>query len=116
MKARRNILIVDDEQPTIDSLEILLGEEFNLIVAKSGEEALARVRTEPLDLVFLDITLPGMDGFEVLREIKKHDETIDVVMLTADERARTAMRAMESGAFHYLTKPYDKDDIFLVIR
>jgi two-component system, NtrC family, response regulator AtoC len=116
MKQKRKILIVDDEQPTIDSLEILLGLDFELIIARSGETALSLVKQQAVDLVFLDITLPGIDGFEVLKEIKIYDDTIEVVMLTADEKARTAMRAMELGAFHYITKPYDKDDIFLVTR
>ena len=116
MKSRRSILIVDDEQPTIDSLELLLSDDFNLKIARSGEEALEKITSEPIDLVFLDITLQGIDGFEVLREIKKYDESVDVVMLTADEKAKTAMRAMELGAFHYITKPYDTEDILLVTR
>ena len=116
MKQKRNILIVEDEQPTIDSLEILLGDDFNLIVSRTGEEALKSISSLAIDLVFLDIKLPGMDGFDVLREIKKMDDSIDVVMLTADDKAKTAMRALESGAFHYITKPYDKDDLLLVTR
>lgn len=116
MRLKRNILIVDDEQPTIDSLEILLGDDYRLLVARSGEQALRLIKSQSVDMAFLDITLQGIDGFEVLKEIKKHDESIEVVMLTADEKARTAMRAVELGAFHYITKPYDKDDIFLVMR
>ena len=116
MRQKYHILIVDDEQPTVDSLEILLGDDFDLFISRSGEEALQKIRTESIDLVFLDIGLPGMSGFEALQEIKKHDESIDVIMLTADEKAKTAMRAMELGAFHYITKPYDKDDILLVTR
>ena len=116
MRPKRNILIVDDEQPTIDSLEILLGDDFHLLIARSGEEALNLITSCPVDLVFLDITLQGMDGFEVLKEIKRRDESVEAVMLTADEKAKTAMRALELGAFHYITKPYDKDDILLVIR
>ncbi len=115
-KTKRKILVVDDEQPTIDSLEVLLGEDFHLIVARSGEEALACIRSVAVDLVFLDIALPGKDGFETLKEIKQYDESIEVVMLTADEKAKTALRALELGAFHYITKPYDKDDIFLVTK
>lgn len=113
---KKNILVVDDEQPTIDSLTLLLGDHFDLLIARSGEEALQLISSQTPDLVFLDITLQGIDGFEVLKEIKRQDETIEVVMLTADEKAKTAMRAIELGAFHYITKPYDKDDILLVTR
>lgn len=113
---RRKILIVDDERSTVDSLDLLLGEDFDLSVASTGEEALERIQSTPVDLVFLDITLPGLNGFEALSSIKRYDDSIEVVMLTADERVRTAMRAMELGAFHYITKPYDKDDILLVTR
>lgn len=116
MKKKRRILIVDDEQPTVDSLDLLLGENFQLIIARDGLEALTLIKSEPFDLVFLDITLPGKDGFEVLREIKNLDATVDVVMLTADDKARTAMKAMEIGAFHYITKPFDKDEILLITR
>ena len=116
VKSKRSILVVDDEQPTVDSLELLLGEDFNLVVVRSGEEAMDCIRTKTIDLVFLDITLLGMDGFDTLKEIKQYDDSIEVVMLTADEKAKTAMRAIELGAFHYITKPYDKDDILLVTR
>lgn len=115
-KSKQIILIVEDEQPTIDSLDMLLGDDFELIVAKSGEEALSCLRLKTVEMVFLDITLPGIDGFETLREIKRYDEGIEVVMLTADEKAKTAMKAVELGAFHYITKPYDKDDILLVTK
>lgn len=113
---KKSILVVDDEQPTIDSLSLLLGDDHHLLIARSGEEALELASSNSLDLVFLDITLQGIDGFEVLKELKRMDETIEVVMLTADEKAKTAMRAIEMGAFHYITKPYDKDDILLAVR
>lgn len=116
VKSKQTILIVDDEQPTVDSLELLLGETFNLVVVRSGEEALECIKSKTIDLVFLDITLLGMDGLETLKRIKQFDENIEVVMLTADEKAKTAMRAIELGAFHYITKPYDRDDILLVTR
>ncbi len=116
MEPKRSILIVDDEQPTVDSLQLILQNEFSFLVAGKGEEALELVKSEPVDLVFLDIALPGIDGFEVLKEIKKYDSSIEVVMLTADDKAKTALRALESGAFHYITKPYNKDDILLVTR
>jgi len=116
MKSKRVILIVDDEAPTFESLDVLLGDDYHLLVTKSGEEAIDVVQSHPIDLAFLDITLPGMDGFEVLRMMKLHDESIEVVMLTADEKAKSAMRAIELGAFHYLTKPFDKDDILLLVH
>ena len=116
MTYKHTILIIDDEQPTVDSLEILLGNHFNLLIARSRAEALQKLKSTHVDLAFLDITLPDANGFEVLKEIKAHDPSVDVVMLTADERAKSAMRAIEHGAFHYITKPYDKDDIWLVVR
>ena len=116
MRQRRKILIVDDEQPVIDSLQLLLEPDFDILLAPNGESALQLIKQKPVDLVFLDITLPGISGFEVLKEIKLYDESLEVVMLTADEKVKTAMRAMELGAFHYITKPYDKDDILLITR
>lgn len=116
MKSKRTILVVDDEQPTIDSIEILLGDDFRILVARSGEEALEHIKSEAVNLVFLDITLPGIDGFETLKRIKRYDESIDVVMLTADGQARTAMRAVDLGAFNYITKPYDSEELLLITR
>jgi DNA-binding NtrC family response regulator len=104
-----NILIVDDEKDLRDSLALLLRDDYNVSLAKSGQEAMAIVKSQPLDLVLLDIRLPEIDGIEVLKLIKSHDESIEVIMVTAVMMVKKAVEAMRHGAYDYITKPFDID-------
>jgi DNA-binding response OmpR family regulator len=105
----RKILAVDDEQDLLDLMEIILAAEgFTVVKAANGREALAQVQAEHPDLILLDVMMPVMDGWEVLRTIKSNDETmhIPVVMVTAKIGEDDRMRGLREGATEYICKPF----------
>ncbi|MDD5383138.1 MAG: sigma-54 dependent transcriptional regulator [Candidatus Margulisbacteria bacterium] len=108
-KPKANILVVDDEKSMRDSMQLLLKDDYNLHLAKSGKEAIAIVKSQPIDLVLLDIRLPEIDGIEVLKLIKGHDDSIEVIMVTAVVTVKKAVEAIRIGAYDYITKPFDID-------
>ena len=110
------ILVVDDEPGLRESFRLILEEEFEVVDAPDGARALTIVRAQQVDLVLLDIRLPDMDGIEVLERIKAIDEGVEVVLVTAVKTVRTAVAAMKLGAFDYLTKPFEDDELLAVGR
>ena len=110
------ILVVDDDAGLRESFHLILEDQFEVIDAPDGPRALDACRTTNVDLVLLDIRLPDMDGIEVLERIKAIDEQIEVILVTAVKTVRTAVAAMKLGAFDYLTKPFEEDELFAVIR
>ena len=114
--ARPVILIVDDDPGIREAFRLVLEEDYELVEAVDGPQALDRVQNSPVDLVLLDVRLPGMDGIEVLERIKGIDENIEVVLVTAVQTVRAAVMAMKLGAFDYVTKPFDEDEILPLIH
>jgi two-component system response regulator HydG len=110
------ILVVDDEPGVRESFRLILDEDFEVIDVADGAAALDVVRSAQVDLVLLDIRLPGMDGIEVLERIKGIDEGVEVVLVTAVRTVRTAVAAMKLGAFDYLTKPFEDDELLSIVR
>lgn len=110
------ILIVDDEATARESLRMILEGEHQLLFAASGREALRILKKEECDLVLLDILMPGMDGFEVLKGIKELAPHLPIVMITALDTAKAAVEAMRSGAYHYITKPFDVKEIRSLVK
>ncbi len=110
------ILVVDDDNGLRESFRLILEDNYELLEAVDGRQAIEIVRTSEVDLVLLDIRLPGMDGIEVLERIKAIDEQVEVVLVTAVKTVRTAVAAMKLGAFDYLTKPFEDDEILAVVR
>ena len=108
-------MIVDDELGARQSLEVILEDHFHVLTAESGREALEIIQKEHVDLVLLDIHMPEMDGLETLRRIKEKDEEIDVVIVSALNLARKAVDAMKLGAYDYITKPYEPEDILSTV-
>jgi len=106
------VLLVDDEK---DFLEILLKRlrkrKLNLLAVSSGEDAIRTVQENPVDVVLLDVRMPGTSGIEILREIKKIRPLIEVIMLTGHANVEVALEGMELGAFDYLIKPVDIDEL-----
>lgn len=105
------ILIVDDELSIRESFLLILGKEFKVVTAASGEAALKRIIDEKVDLVYLDIRMPGMNGIETLKRIKEIDGGIEVIMVTAVNDVGSAAASIKLGAKDYLVKPFDVSDV-----
>jgi len=111
------ILVVDDEYSVRDSLEQWFRKDGYLAgSAKDANEALARLRERPWDVVLLDIKMPVMDGMELQRRIREIDPELAVIMITAYASVETAVQALKEGAFDYITKPIDPDELSHVVR
>jgi len=108
-----SLLVVDDEIGVRESIRLIFSKSLRLHEARSGEEALRKVKEEMPDVILLDIMMPGFDGLETLRKIKEIHPDGQVIMLTALNTARTAFTAKETGAFDYVTKPFDIDELRL---
>ncbi|MEM9292504.1 MAG: sigma-54 dependent transcriptional regulator [Acidobacteriota bacterium] len=112
-----NILIIDDEEVLRDVLATLVRQAgYHPITARSGEEGLDLLRKESVDLVLLDLMLPGMSGIEVLRQIRRDDPGQVVVVITAYSSIEGAIEAMREGAFHYIPKPFKNDEVLLTLK
>ena len=114
--ARPVVLVVDDDPGVRESFRLILEDHYDVADVPDGPSALDVVRTSAVDLVLLDIRLPGMDGIEVLERIKAVDEGIEVILVTAVKTVRTAVAAMKLGAFDYLTKPFEEDELLSLSR
>src|SRR6266571_3909446 len=110
------ILVVDDDPGVRESFRLILEDHYDVLDVPDGPRALEVVRSAQVDLVLLDIRLPDMDGIEVLERVKAIDEGIEVVLVTAVKTVRTAVAAMKLGAFDYLTKPFEDDELLAVVR
>jgi DNA-binding NtrC family response regulator len=107
-----NILLVDDEQDFLEMFsERLIARGFLVFSAQSGEEALARIRAGGIDVVILDVQMPGMDGIAILHEIKKIEPLVEVMLLTGQASVHTAVNGMKAGAFDYIMKPADMGEL-----
>ncbi|MBN1903286.1 sigma-54-dependent Fis family transcriptional regulator [Candidatus Sumerlaeota bacterium] len=112
-----HILVVDDEQIIRFVLHEALEKEGYIVdEASNGEEAVLKVRNVNFDLIILDIKMPVMDGIEALKEIRKIDPGIPVVMITAFGNSNVAMQALKEGAYDYFNKPFDVNEIRIVIK
>ncbi len=111
------ILIVDDNQDLQFNLSnIIESEGYKVLAAGDGTKAVELVREFTPELVLLDMRLPGMDGMKALEEIKKFEKSIIVIMLTAFGDVKGAVNAMKLGAFDYLTKPFDNEELLITIK
>jgi len=111
------ILIVDDEAPQREMIGGFLKKQgFDVVLAASGQEALEVVRRGPVDLVLTDLRMSQMSGVELLAEVKKLNPEIPVVVMTAYGSIESAVSAMKAGAYDYLSKPVDLDDLLHLIR
>src|SRR5207245_2641914 len=111
------ILVADDEPSIRWLLERLLRQAGHTVtVVEDGETALARASTEAFDLAFLDVRMPGLDGLEVLSRLRTEVPETAVIVMTAHGSVRSAVEAMQRGAYDYLTKPFDNDEVRLLVE
>jgi DNA-binding NtrC family response regulator len=111
------ILIIDDESAIRESLETLLDMEgYSVVSAETGEEGLRQIAERPFELVLLDLALPGADGMEVLREIRRRDLGLPVIMITAYGTLENAVKALQFGAANFIQKPWDNEKLLADVR
>ncbi len=113
----KHILIVDDEAPMRKNVfDLLSTKGYSLSEADNGEEAVEIIKTENVDLVLLDINLPGIDGLTTLNQIKTFNSDLPVIIFTAYGTSERAIEAMKSGAYDYIEKPFELDEFLLIIE
>lgn len=117
MSKMPRILVVDDEQPMRESLNDWLKEDgYRVGLAASGQEAIDMASKEPWDVILLDLKMPGMDGLKALKKLKEIRPDAEVLMMTAYATVETAVQAMKEGAFDYLVKPFDPNEVEVQIK
>lgn len=116
MTPSKTILIVEDEAGPRESLRMILKPFYRIYAAPDGEEALRIVQTQDIDLVTLDLNMPGLAGIDVLREIKKRKPEMEVVIITAMATMPNAQKAIQYGASDFLSKPFHVSEVITVIK
>jgi DNA-binding NtrC family response regulator len=114
-EAVKSVLIVDDEVGTRESLKMILKKDYAVFLAKDAEEAILQSREHSPDVILLDIILPDLDGLKLLEKIKQKEPDAIVIMITATKTVKTAVEAMKLGAYDYVTKPFDVDELRLIV-
>ncbi|MFW6324101.1 MAG: sigma-54-dependent transcriptional regulator [Desulfovibrionales bacterium] len=109
------ILVVDDDRGVRESLEEILEDDYEVSTAESGFQALEKMGRKSFDIVLMDLAMPEMDGIATLKRVREIDAGVDVIMVSATDRARQAIDAVKSGAYDYVTKPFDPDSILALI-
>src|SRR6266480_5712909 len=112
----KTVLIVDDDEGMRDTVTAILKREYRVLRVMSGEAALPVLNREDVDLVLLDVRLPGISGFEVLRIVKENYSLVEVLMISAIHEIETAVQAIKHGAYHYITKDFDYDQLRSLVR
>ncbi len=107
----KTVLIVDDDEGMRDILTAIFKREYRVLRVGSGEAALPILNREDVDLVLLDVRLPGISGFELLCIVKENYSLVEVIMISAIQEVETAVQAMKHGAYHYVTKDFDSDQL-----
>ena len=112
---KAKILVVDDEEGARDALQVILEDDYEVNTAAGGQEAIAYCEAYDYDLVFLDVAMPGLDGIATLKKLRSMDQPMDVVMISASDKADTAVESIKLGAYDYITKPFEPDDILSAV-
>ncbi|MCX5881436.1 MAG: response regulator [Deltaproteobacteria bacterium] len=117
MKSSTHIMVVDDEETICEALMAwFVKDGYKVAIAFSGEEALEYIQGNNIDIFLADVKMPGMDGIELLSRIKEKQPEAAVVMMTAHGSIQTAVEAMKLGASDYLCKPFDPDELSLLME
>ncbi len=116
MAEKANVLVVDDDLGPRESMRMILKPLHNVYIAEDGQTALRIIRENPIDLVTLDLRMPGMQGIDVLKEIKKFNPNIEVIIVTGFGSLKSATEAMKFGVKGYITKPYNLSEITSIVE
>jgi putative two-component system response regulator len=116
MPQKGNILIVEDELGPREAIRLILKPFYELRTASSGEDALKIIRDEPVELVTLDLCMPGLSGFDVLKQIKKIKSDLEVIVITALAAMPNAQKAIRYGASDFLSKPFHVGEVLSTVR
>jgi DNA-binding NtrC family response regulator len=114
MNAKRPVLIVEDEIEMLNSYEHMLSKKYTVYRAVDAKEMFECIKKESIDIILLDIMLPGMSGLEAMETIRDYSDA-EIIMVTADNTVKTAIRAVKLGAYDYITKPFEIDDLLVAI-
>ena len=112
----KTVLIVDDDEGMRDTMTSVLKRDFRVLRVATGEAALAVLSRDEVDLVLLDVHLPGITGFEVLRIVRENFSLVEVIMISSITEVETAVQAMKDGAYHYLTKDVAQEQLRSLVR
>ncbi|MEJ2429808.1 MAG: sigma-54 dependent transcriptional regulator [Deltaproteobacteria bacterium] len=112
---RAKILVVDDERGAREALQVILEDDYEVTAAVGGQEAIVYCETFDYDLVFLDVTMPELDGIATLKKLRAMEQPMDVVMISASDKADKAVESIKLGAYDYITKPFEPDDILSAV-
>jgi DNA-binding NtrC family response regulator len=113
---RKTLLVVDDDEGMRDTMTAILRQDYRVLRVASGESALQVLEKEDVDLMLLDVNLPGISGIEVLRILKENYPHIEVIVVSAVKELDAAIEAMRHGAYHYLSKDFDADGLRTLVR
>ncbi len=116
MDGQGRIFVVDDDQGILESFEAMLGDDYPLVMLSDGRKALQRIREERPPLVFLDIKMPGLNGLDVLRDLREGGSSVEVVIVTALPQQHYEEEAHRYGVYRYLKKPLDVDEVEDITR
>jgi DNA-binding response OmpR family regulator len=103
----KRILVVDDDQGILDCFEVLLGDRYDVVKTNNGYEALRILEDDPPPLMFLDIVMPGLNGIDILKKLRKDQKKVGVVVITATSQEEIEKEAKSFGVVDYLKKPFD---------
>ncbi len=116
MKKKISILVVDDERGVRESFNMVLKDDYQVLLAGTGQEALDIFKKNSIDLILLDILLPDTNGLDLLEKMVETDPNTEIIMVTAVNEVQTAVQAIKLGAYEYIIKPFVVDDVLTVIR
>lgn len=111
----KKLLIIDDDRHLLDSLRVVFSGRYDVLTSLSAEEAESLLKTESIDVVLLDVVLPGRDGVEFLKILRSTHPALPVVMISGASSIRPVLDALELGACDYIRKPFDIDELRLVV-
>ena len=112
----KTLLVVDDDEGMRDTLHAILKRDYRVRMAVTGEEALTVLKKEDIDLILLDVRLPGINGLEVLKIARENYSLVEVIVVSAVNEVEVAVQAMKDGAYHYITKEFDYDGLRSLVR